>query len=94
MDRSSRGGTTCLTSCRERVLPKGHYSVEEPALAKGAHMLKWALFFFIIAVIAGIFGFTGIAAAAAAIAKILFFFFIVICAILLILGLMIGKAIT
>ena len=34
-------------------------------------MLKWALFFFIISIVAGIFGFTGIAAAAAGIAKIL-----------------------
>jgi uncharacterized membrane protein YtjA (UPF0391 family) len=44
-------------------------------------MLKWALFFFIISIIAALFGFTGIAAAAAGIAKILFFIFIVICVI-------------
>ena len=94
MDRSSRGGTACLISCRERPAPTAHYSVEEPALGKGAQMLKWALFFFISAIIAGIFGFTGIAAAAATIAKILFFIFIVICAILLFLGLMVSKAVT
>ncbi len=36
-------------------------------------MLGWAVTFFIIAIIAGIFGFGGIAASAAGIAKILFF---------------------
>jgi uncharacterized membrane protein YtjA (UPF0391 family) len=35
-------------------------------------MLKWAVVFLIIAVIAGIFGFTGIAEASATIAKVLF----------------------
>jgi Protein of unknown function (DUF1328) len=34
-------------------------------------MLKWALIFAVIAIIAGLFGFTGIAAGAAAIAKFL-----------------------
>ena len=42
-------------------------------------MLKWALFFAVISVIAGIFGFTGIALGAAAIAKVLFFIFLVLC---------------
>ena len=37
-------------------------------------MLKWALIFLLISVVAGMFGFTGIAAGSAAIAKILFFF--------------------
>ncbi len=36
-------------------------------------MLKWALIFFVVAIIAALFGFTGIAAGAAEIAKILFF---------------------
>ena len=58
-----------------------------------ADMLKWALFFFIISIIAALFGFTGIAAAAAGIAKILFFVFVVICVIFLVLGLMAGRAI-
>lgn len=35
-------------------------------------MLKWALFFFIVAVIAGLFGFSGIAGIAATIAQVLF----------------------
>ncbi|MGH7213020.1 MAG: DUF1328 domain-containing protein, partial [Acetobacteraceae bacterium] len=35
-------------------------------------MLKWALFFLIISIIAGLFGFTGISAATGGIAKVLF----------------------
>ena len=41
-------------------------------------MLRWALAFFIIAIIAAVFGFGGIAVAAAGIAKILFFIFLVL----------------
>jgi uncharacterized membrane protein YtjA (UPF0391 family) len=62
-------------------------------LSRTIDMLKWALFFFIISIIAALFGFTGIAAAAAGIAKILFFIFLVICVIFLVLGLMAGRAI-
>ena len=49
-------------------------------------MLYWALVFFIIAIIAGILGFGGIAIAAAGIAKLLFFFFVVIFVVTLVLG--------
>ena len=55
-------------------------------------MLKLALFFLIVSLIAALFGFTGIAAAEAGIAKILFFIFIVLFVILLIAGLMVGSA--
>jgi uncharacterized membrane protein YtjA (UPF0391 family) len=41
-------------------------------------MLKWAATFFIIAIIAAVFGFTGIASGAAAVAKVLFFIFLVL----------------
>lgn len=41
-------------------------------------MLRYAVIFFIIAIIAAVFGFGGIAAGATEIAKILFFIFIVI----------------
>jgi uncharacterized membrane protein YtjA (UPF0391 family) len=40
-------------------------------------MLRWAAIFFIIAIIAAIFGFGGIAEGAASIAKVLFFVFII-----------------
>lgn len=41
-------------------------------------MLRYAVVFFIIAIIAAVFGFTGIAAGATEVAKILFFIFLVI----------------
>ena len=51
-------------------------------------MLSWALVFFIIAIIAAVFGFGGIAAGAVEIAKILFFVFLVIAAITFVMGLL------
>jgi uncharacterized membrane protein YtjA (UPF0391 family) len=39
-------------------------------------MLYWALLFFIIAIVAGVFGFGGISAAASGIAKLLFVLFL------------------
>jgi uncharacterized membrane protein YtjA (UPF0391 family) len=41
-------------------------------------MLYWALVFFVVAILAGAFGFFGLAAGAAEIAKILFFVFLVL----------------
>jgi uncharacterized membrane protein YtjA (UPF0391 family) len=41
-------------------------------------MLRWALVFFVVALIAALFGFTGIALAAAGVAKILFYLFLVL----------------
>jgi len=54
-------------------------------------MLRWALGFFVIAVIAAIFGFGGIATGAADIARLCFFFFIVIFIVSLIWGLATGR---
>jgi uncharacterized membrane protein YtjA (UPF0391 family) len=51
-------------------------------------MLRYALIFFIIALIAALFGFTGIAAGAAEIAKILFFVFLVVAGAALLMGLL------
>lgn len=50
-------------------------------------MLSWAVIFLIIALVAAVFGFTGIYVAAAGIAKILFFVFLV----LFIIGLVTGS---
>lgn len=50
-------------------------------------MLYWAVIFFIIAIVAAIFGFGGIAAGAQSIAMILFWLFLVIFIITLIMGL-------
>jgi len=41
-------------------------------------MLRWALAFFIVAIIAGVFGFAGIADSAAGIGRVLFFVFVVL----------------
>ena len=57
-------------------------------------MLKWALIFAVVALIAGGLGFTGLAGAAAGIAKLLFFVFLVGFALFLALGVFAGKKIT
>ena len=57
-------------------------------------MIKWAIIFAIISLVAGIFGFTGIAADSAAIAKILFFVALAIFVILLVIGLVVGKRVS
>ena len=49
-------------------------------------MLYWAVVFLIIALVAALFGFGGIAVAATGIAKLLFFIFIVIFLITLVFG--------
>lgn len=55
-------------------------------------MLRWAVVFFVVAIIAAIFGFGGIAGAATDIAKILFFVFLLLFIIGLIMGLVRGKS--
>ena len=54
-------------------------------------MLRWAAIFFVIAIIAAIFGFTGIAEGAASVAKIIFFIFVVLFAAGLVLGMSLLK---
>jgi uncharacterized membrane protein YtjA (UPF0391 family) len=54
-------------------------------------LLKWALIFFVISVIAGILSFTGISVASADIARFLFYVFVVIFLVLLVLGLTIFR---
>jgi uncharacterized membrane protein YtjA (UPF0391 family) len=54
---------------------------------KGLQMLHYALVFFVVALIAAVFGFGGIAAGAAEIAKVLFFIFLVLFVISLVAGL-------
>ena len=56
--------------------------------------LKWALIFFVISVIAGGLGFSGVSQSTAGIAKILFYIAVVIFVILLLLGLTVFKAVT
>jgi uncharacterized membrane protein YtjA (UPF0391 family) len=49
-------------------------------------MLSWALFFFLIAIIAAIFGFGGLAGAASGIAQLLFIGFLILAVIVLLTG--------
>jgi uncharacterized membrane protein YtjA (UPF0391 family) len=55
-------------------------------------MLKLALFFLVISLVAALFGFTGLSAASAGIAKILFFIAIAVFLVLLLLAVIGGKA--
>ncbi len=54
-------------------------------------MLYWAAVFFVIAILAGVLGFSGIAGAAAGIAKILFYIFIGVFLLSIVLGLLGGR---
>lgn len=57
-------------------------------------LVKWALIFLVISLIAALFGFGGIAAGAADIAKVLFFIFLAICVVLFVLGVTVYKSVT
>jgi uncharacterized membrane protein YtjA (UPF0391 family) len=57
-------------------------------------MLKWAAVFLLIAVVAGIFGFTGVEEASATIAKWLFGIFMVLFLGAVVIGLFIGRRLT
>lgn len=57
-------------------------------------MLKWAVVFLVLGLIAGVLGFTAIAGASIAIAKFLFFIFVAIFVVLLILGMTAARRIT
>ena len=54
-------------------------------------MLRWALIFFVIAIVAALLGFTGIAGAMAGIAKFLFGLFVAVFVILLLLGMFASR---
>jgi len=54
-------------------------------------MLRWAMIFFIIAIVAAIFGFGGIVQGAVSIAMILFWVFVALFVISLIAGLVTGR---
>jgi uncharacterized membrane protein YtjA (UPF0391 family) len=78
-----------------RVAVGGAPSLDAPASpaaggnkSKEIIMLYYAALFFVIALVAALFGFGGIAAGAVEIAKILFFIFLVLFVVSLIVGLM------
>lgn len=57
-------------------------------------MLRWSLFFFLLSIVAGALGFSGVAAGSAAIAQTLFFVFLVIFLVTLVLGVTVFKKVT
>lgn len=54
-------------------------------------MLRWALIFLVVALIAAALGFTDLAAASAGIAKVIFFIFVVLFALAVLGGLFLGN---
>ena len=54
-------------------------------------MIKWAIIFFVISLVAGLFGFTEVAAGSRTIAKVLFFVALVIFLIVLVFGVLLGM---
>lgn len=56
-------------------------------------MLRWALIFLVLGLIAALLGFTGIAGTSIAIAKVLFFIFLAIFVVTLILGLTVYRGV-
>jgi uncharacterized membrane protein YtjA (UPF0391 family) len=73
------------------ICPAGPSS-PQAACTGNRKMLRLALFFFVISLIAAVFGFTGIAVATAEIARMLFFITIVIFVVLLVAGVITGAA--
>ncbi len=57
-------------------------------------MIKWALIFLVVGLVAGALGFTGVAGAAVGIAKVLFFIGVALFVIMLLLGVTIFKRVT
>ena len=71
--------------------PCAGVSIALVALSTEDNMLRWALAFFIVAIVAALFGFGGIAVASAGIAKILFLIFLIGFLVTLVLGLAAGR---
>jgi uncharacterized membrane protein YtjA (UPF0391 family) len=91
-------GTRHIAAGNQSIRPKLGSAIVERAAGAACGLqeqemtiLKWALIFLLVSIVAGIFGFTGISAASADVARFLFYVFVVIFLILLILGLTIFR---
>jgi uncharacterized membrane protein YtjA (UPF0391 family) len=63
------------------------WALQDVCREKGTHeMLHWAVVFFLMAIVAAVFGFVGIIASAASLAKVLFVVFLVLAGISLLVG--------
>jgi uncharacterized membrane protein YtjA (UPF0391 family) len=63
------------------TIPRPDSAIKHPSTDSGTYgglMLRWALIFFVVALVAALLGFTGISLAAAGIAKILFYLFLIL----------------
>ncbi len=94
-----RGETELSSTCGPRTriyaLPQENSGIlRDTCSAKHDTMLRWALTFLVIALIAALFGFTDLAAGAAAIAKVIFYIFVVLLIVSLLFGGMIWKKTT
>jgi uncharacterized membrane protein YtjA (UPF0391 family) len=96
--RESRSGpwhSHCYSSFAGKQPVEAHDAEDESPFSSlnpahppvGGPMLRYAAIFFVIAIIAAVFGFGGVAAGAAEIAKVLFFIFVVIFLVTLLMGL-------
>lgn len=56
-------------------------------------LLKWALICFVVSLIAGALGFTGIASGAGSLSRILFGLFLVVAIVIVVIALAIGQAV-
>jgi uncharacterized membrane protein YtjA (UPF0391 family) len=68
------------------IEPANYLASRRLAFRKGSTMLRWAVLFLIIALIAAVLGFGGIQGLAMQIARILFFLFLVLFVISLVMG--------
>jgi uncharacterized membrane protein YtjA (UPF0391 family) len=68
-----------LLRVRIHLLGRKLPELQPRAIAALSPMLKWALIFAIISVVAAVFGFGGVSEAAGDIAKIIFFVFLALC---------------
>ncbi|ACA18042.1 protein of unknown function DUF1328 [Methylobacterium sp. 4-46] len=56
-------------------------------------MLKWALIFFVVSLVAGALGFTNVAAGARGIARLLFGLFLVVAVVIVVVAFALGQAV-
>ena len=91
-DLARAAAPACSRGSRHGIPLAGHRGPLAGHIDQTEHsMLRWALIFAIVALIAGALGFTGIEAGAADIARLLFYVFVALVVIFLILGFTIFK---
>jgi uncharacterized membrane protein YtjA (UPF0391 family) len=89
--RQARAAEALISNARAR--PRGH-AIRNVARQEETTMLRWALIFLVVGLIAALLGFTGIAGASFAIAKTLAYVFLLVFVVLLLLGIIGGSKLT